>query len=231
MAKQTELDVVLNARPYELNTGQLLLVPLLPPNTPKATLPSEVWERVLAYAIHGPYNIEKSKRRLTRAQWRAELSTVCRMFSVLVPPLLFAHPTVSSPNSLRALSDVIHAGDARWDSLRRILHSTPGRWVQSLDMSALDPGSHYLQVDALLRNMLPLVPFVAEIRLNASIALSRATLDALRIGPHAARTRSLTGLRFAAPHLGPAAPPDADAGTREIAGIGSAAAAPGGRGG
>lgn len=82
MAKQSELDVVLNPRPYELDAGRLLLVPLLPQGSPRAALPSEVWERVLAFAVHSPYSVEKSAKRLTRAQWRAELSTVCKVFSV-----------------------------------------------------------------------------------------------------------------------------------------------------
>ncbi|KZV80855.1 hypothetical protein EXIGLDRAFT_629514 [Exidia glandulosa HHB12029] len=211
MAKQSELDVVLNPRPYELDAGRLLLVPLLPQSPPKVALPSEIWERILAYAVHSPYNVDQSKRRLTRAQWRAELSTICRTFSVLVPPLLFAHPVVSTPRSLTALSNAIHAGHARWDSLRRILYSTPGRWVQSLDLSPLDPGSEHLVVDALLRNMLPLVPFLDELRLNPTIQLSRLTFDAFRSGPHASKLRSLTGLRFSAPHLGPAAPPGSGA--------------------
>lgn len=125
-----------------------------------------------------------------------------------MPPLLFAHPTVSSTASLFALSDAIHAGHARWDSLRRILYSTPGRWVLSLDLSPLHPGPDALTVDKLLRDMLPLVPFLDELQLNCDIQLSRLTFDALQSGPHASRLRSLTGLRFAAPHLGPAAPAD-----------------------
>lgn len=216
MANLSNVDVVLNPRPYERDAGRLLLVPLLPEGAPKASLPAEVWERVLAYAIHGLYRTEQSRRCLSRAQWRAEIGTVCKMFSVLVPPLLFAHPTVSTSNGLRKLSSAIHEGNARWDSLRRILHSTPGRWVLSLDLSSLEPGADALAVDTLLRNMLPLVPFLDELRLNSFIQLSRPTFDVLRTGSQAHRMRVLTGICFSSPHLGLAAPPNATAATKAM---------------
>ena len=76
------ISVLLNPRPYENEAGKLLLVPLLPDAPPRSSLPREVWERVLAHAVHGPYVVDPLRTTLSRAQWRAELVTVCRTFSV-----------------------------------------------------------------------------------------------------------------------------------------------------
>jgi len=121
----------------------------------------------------------------------------------IVPPLLFTHPTVNSVAMLQALAKKVFEGDARWDNLHRIEYSTPGRWVQSLDMSAMSVDDEdQLAFDSILRRLIPILPFLGSIHLNARLQLSRGAYTALQ----AVRLRVLTGAVFDAPHLGPTAP-------------------------
>ncbi|KAH7105117.1 hypothetical protein BKA62DRAFT_691724 [Auriculariales sp. MPI-PUGE-AT-0066] len=203
MDQLSTLNVVLNPRPYENVSGKLLLVPLLPDSPPKITLPREIWERVLAHAVRGAYEVGHLKDPLPRSQWCAELGTVCKTFSLIMPPLLFAHPVINSVPMLQALAAKAMDGDARWDNLHRIEYSTPGRWICSLDMANMSVADdERLLFDSLLRLLIPLLPFLSSIHLNSRIRLSRGAYASL---PRS-RLRVFTGAVFDAPHLGPTAP-------------------------
>lgn len=58
----------------------------------------------------------------------------------------------SSIRSLEKFFEQLHRGEQSWDSIRRIPFSTPGRWVQSLDLSelAFNGQSQALLMDSLL---------------------------------------------------------------------------------
>ena len=76
---------------------------------------------------------------------------------------------------------VLHAADQKWDSIRRIPYSTPGRWVQSLDLSRLQFAgqAQALALDSALTNLFPLVPFLSRLSINPSFVISRRVLNAL----------------------------------------------------
>lgn len=75
------------------------------------------------------------------------------------------------------------AGDQRWDNLRRIPHSTPGRWVQSLDVSTLSDNllsrACRLKADTLLTEILHLTPFLVHFLSDPKFVLSSRAMHAL----------------------------------------------------
>ena len=72
----------------------------------------------------------------------------------------------------------LHAADQRWDSIRRIPYSAPGRWVQTLDLEPLRCASSedVLHLDTVLNQVFPLVPFLSALVVNAHTHLSRRAL-------------------------------------------------------
>lgn len=116
--------------------------------------------------------------------------------------MLYAHPALRSQQTLAMFRDTLVAGDKRWDAIRRIQYSTPGRWVRSLDLSALAPSSitSRLAVDTALTQVFALTPFLDDLRLNPKIALSRRALKCLQ--DHCAHSlHRITGLSI--PDSGP----------------------------
>jgi len=89
----------------------------------------------------------------------------------------------------------LHAADKQWDSLRRIPYSTPGRWVQDLDLSSLDCRHTGLAADELLTKLFPLLPFMNTFALNATITPSRRVLAALTFRDGCQHLKFLKGIQ------------------------------------
>lgn len=66
-------------------------------------------------------------------------------------------------------------------SLRRIQHSTPGRWVESLDLTLFShlTQSEYLKFDKLICQLFSVVPFMSHLALHTTVPLSRRAMQAL----------------------------------------------------
>ena len=130
------------------------------------------------------------------------LLTACALSScfqqTVASPLLYERVHINSVAQLESFTSVLHAADKKWDSIRRIPYSTPGRWVQLLDLSALSPHQDletHLRVDTLLTRLFPLLPFLAALLLNEEMTLSRRVLESLvvRDGSFAGYTNSFSG--------------------------------------
>lgn len=88
---------------------------------------------------------------------------------------------VQDISCLDQFSELLHAADQRWDSIRRIPYSAPGRWVQRLDLSDLRCNfwSEVCHVDMLLARLFPLVPFLCQLTLKSTITVSQRIIDSL----------------------------------------------------
>ncbi|TRM65862.1 hypothetical protein BD626DRAFT_486060 [Schizophyllum amplum] len=73
-----------------------------------------------------------------------------------------------------ALYRHLHECDEKWDSIRRIPYSAPGRWIQVLDLSELQytGRAQALQLDSLLTQLFPLLPHLVKFGLNPSFSLA-----------------------------------------------------------
>jgi hypothetical protein len=93
------------------------------------------------------------------------------------------------------------SSDRRWDSIRRIPYSTPGRWVQLLDLSeiVLVRSTDYLSVDSNLMRLFPLLPFLTSLYLVPEMFLSNRALGALQIKDGIGELRSLKGIKISVP--------------------------------
>ena len=69
----------------------------------------------------------------------------------------------------------LQAADKRWDSIRRIPYSAPGRWIHSLDLERFRCTTleAIFRLDTALYELLPLVPFLTNLVLNHRTVLSR----------------------------------------------------------
>jgi hypothetical protein len=96
---------------------------------------------------------------------------------------------------------VLLAADQKWDSIRRIPYSTPGRWVQTLDLSRLEfiGQAQSLELDSTLVHLFPLVPHLSRLSINPSFIISRRVLNALADKDGAENLRSLEGLSYVLP--------------------------------
>lgn len=99
---------------------------------------------------------------------------------------------------LKKFTALMHDSDQKWDSLRRIPYSTPGRWVQSLKLSELEISSQAdgYTVDALFSTLFPLLPFLMHLELSLSLQLSRRAFMSLAMRDGAQNLRVLTGIRY-----------------------------------
>jgi hypothetical protein len=88
----------------------------------------------------------------------------------------------------------LHAADQKWDSIRRIPYSTPGRWVQILNLSELQ--SETLPFDSLLTSLFPLVPFLSRLTLPCTYVLSRRATAALACREGSTNIRVLEGINY-----------------------------------
>ncbi|TFK26700.1 hypothetical protein FA15DRAFT_667179 [Coprinopsis marcescibilis] len=180
-------DIFLQARPLSRTPAQLLLLPLLPVPLPLRDIPTEIWNEILGHSL-----------LQGQLKWGLSLLLVCKEFKDLVLPLIYANVHLTQSSSLQRFCDTIHAADRMWDSIRRIPYSTPGRWVQCLDLSdmAFRSESQALQLDSMLANLFPLVPFLSSFYINPSFILSRRALFSLSERDGAANLRMIGGLTY-----------------------------------
>ncbi|KAG8901631.1 hypothetical protein FRB99_005191 [Tulasnella sp. 403] len=109
--------------------------------------------------------------------------------------MFYGHPTLTTQYALTSFRDTLTAADARWDELRRIPYSTPGRWVISLDISTITTPTTKarLAIDTALTQIFPVTPFLAELSLHPTNILSRRALKSLKESC-GMRLRSIKGL-------------------------------------
>jgi hypothetical protein len=113
-------------------------------------------------------------------------------------PLVYSHIKISRISALEKFQARLHSADQKWDSIRRIPYSTPGRWVQTLDLTSLAfvGQSQALQVDSLLTKLFPLVPFLARFSMNPSFLLSRRAMTSLAEREGTKHICTLEGLSY-----------------------------------
>lgn len=153
----------------------LLLCPLLPPSpthdhvqlakSKRARLPAEAWQRVLGFAMQAEDDGDSS------ACSKVRLLLVCKSFQNLATPLLYTSVRIFTLRGLGLFANTLTSADAKWDSIRRIPHSTPGRWVQRVSMANLEPCSS-LALDSILVRALPVMPFLSTLELDGRYVMS-----------------------------------------------------------
>lgn len=172
----SETTIWLCPRPLARTPGRFPLIPLLPHKPAPKSLPSDIWDRILAnvFAVYNAPGV-KSDEAL---RLKLALLRISRAVNAVALPLFYAFIRVSSLCVLEKLAARLHAADKRWDSIRRIPYSAPGRWIHSLDLEHLRCTSleATLRLDAVLYEMLPLVPFLTDLVLNQHTVLSRRAL-------------------------------------------------------
>ncbi|KAF8204458.1 hypothetical protein K438DRAFT_1579891 [Mycena galopus ATCC 62051] len=176
-------SILLRPRPYARRAGSFFLVALLPAEKTVPSLPSEIWSAIFEFVA-------------VQQLW--SLLTVSRPFKEIVLPLLYARVATSNINAFEKFVARLHFSDQRWDSLRRIPFSTPGRWVQTLDLSGIEytGQTKALLLDALLVKLFALVPFLARFSVNPSFVLSRRAMESLGQHQGAINIRVLEGISY-----------------------------------
>lgn len=188
--------ILLQPRRFASVPGKFVLLPLLPLQEPSKQLPAEVWEEVLRHAL--AHDDSRS--------WSWTLLAVCKSFRDTGLPLLYSSVKFTAVTSLERFYDRLHTADQKWDSIRRIPYSTPGRWVHTLDLSELGYSNQFqaLLLDSVLTSLFPLVPFLSTLSINPSIPLSRRALCSLFDRPGSVNLRVISGLAcFTAHSSGP----------------------------
>ncbi|KAF8808005.1 hypothetical protein BYT27DRAFT_7223754 [Phlegmacium glaucopus] len=188
--------IILRPRPFALYSGSLLLLPLLPHRKPLKPLPAEIWAEILTFAL--AYN---RASREPAPVWAWSLVAVCKAFHDNVLPLLYSNISICQISTLEKFYDRLQTADQKWDSIRRIPYSTPGRWVQILDLTDLVfmGQAQALLLDSLLTQLFPLTPLLSILSVNPSFVLSRRALSALALRDGAINIRVLSGLRYVMP--------------------------------
>lgn len=213
--------VISQPRPLQRNPGSILLVPLLPYRKALTPLPTEIWTKIFVDVYYGDDSVDPTPNVRHRAErYRSDLLLICKALTVrwmnpgvivdsLVDGLLTCSPLlqdialpvfyscawIRSLWQLDRFTATLHAADKRWDSLRRIPYSAPGRWVQDLDLSGLDCRHVSLSVDELLTKLFPLLPFMTTFALNTTMALSGRALAALTFRDGCQHLKSLKGIK------------------------------------
>ncbi|TFY67305.1 hypothetical protein EVJ58_g1695 [Rhodofomes roseus] len=192
--------ILLHPRPLSRTAGSFALLPLLPFRREMIPLPAEVWTKILGYVFEYYNNLSDSERRRPdplRNELRQGLLVLSKDLIDIVLPLFYAHTILDSVSALEKFTRYVHLCDQKWDSIRRIPYSTPGRWVQHLDLRGVDVclPSELLHADTLLMTLFPLLPFLGRCDLNPSLALSRRPTLALGGRCEIAHLRVLKGLR------------------------------------
>jgi hypothetical protein len=100
--------------------------------------------------------------------------------------------------ALEKFQSRLQAADQKWDSLRRIPYSTPGRWVQTLDLSQLTFANQIqaLQIDTALTKLFPLLPSLARLSMNPTFTLSRRVFASLTDRECASNLCALEGINY-----------------------------------
>lgn len=134
-------------------------------------------------------------------------SLIAGLYHVLIPwkeivqPLLYQSVAFTSTNQFEKFFKRLHAADQKWDSIRRIPFSTPGRWVQCLNLSEVpfESQAQALRLDGMLTQIFPLIPFLSSFDINPSFVLSRRALTSLAQRDGSTNIRSLAGLSYLSP--------------------------------
>ncbi|KZP25368.1 hypothetical protein FIBSPDRAFT_888176 [Athelia psychrophila] len=203
------IQVLLQPRPYARTSGRLLLLPLLPlqPPTKASTLPAEIWREIIANVLaFDEKHPEFSSRKLAVLSVCKGLQRVANGYKATALPLFHAKVHLSKVSSLKGFAACVTEADQKWDSIRRIPYSTPGRWVQQLDLSALPKymsRPEAFLADSLLTALFPVLPFLARLALNPAFVLSRRALRALAQSDCAGRLRHLEGISYLPDTPGP----------------------------
>jgi hypothetical protein len=111
-----------------------------------------------------------------------------------VQPVFYSRVRISKMTSLEKFYSLLYTADQKWDSIRRIPYSTPGRWVKILDLSDLQPEA--LLLDSILTQLFPLVPFLAYLTLRPMFILSRRAMASLGSREGALNLTVLTGICY-----------------------------------
>ncbi|KAF7967125.1 hypothetical protein HWV62_35718 [Athelia sp. TMB] len=196
------LQVLLQPRPYARASGRLLLLPLLPPRPPTKTLPAEVWRDIVEVVLESDLkHAEFSSRRASNG---LALLSVCKGLQDIALPLFYAAIQLGKLASLKSFAACVIDADKKWDSIRRIPYSSPGRWVQALDLTRMKSTSRAdtFALDSLLTTLFPVLPFLARLALDPAFVLSRRALRTLAQAECAARMRYLEGLSYQPDTLG-----------------------------
>lgn len=98
-------------------------------------------------------------------------------------------------NSLERFTSRLHSADQKWDSIRRIPYSAPGRWVQALDISQMDCIGEAFVVDELLTKLFSLLPCLAHFISNTSLVMSRRAFSALTFRDGTQYLKTLRGIK------------------------------------
>ncbi|KAH9967987.1 hypothetical protein BC827DRAFT_461852 [Russula dissimulans] len=194
--------VFLRPRPLARTPGSFILLPLLPRPRPVKPLPAEVWSKVLSYVVDDGEDDRMrvpERRALLREKWK--LLFVCKSWANVVLPLLYSHVHIFTVPTLEKFVAHLCSSDRRWDSIRRIPYSTPGRWVQMLDLSeiVLVHPTDSLFVDSNLTRLFPLLPFLTSLYLVPEMFLSNRALAAMQIKDGIGELRSLKGIKISVP--------------------------------
>lgn len=115
---------------------------------------------------------------------------------------MFSRVHISQISFLEKFHSQLHSADQRWDSIRRIPYSTPGRWVHILDLSklAFTCQSQALLLDSLLTRLFPLLPFLARFSISPSFVLSHHAMASLAGREEVSHIRSLEGIAYVPSH-------------------------------
>ncbi|KAL0951679.1 hypothetical protein HGRIS_008358 [Hohenbuehelia grisea] len=116
-------------------------------------------------------------------------------------PLVYSTVQFSDVKALGRFHARLDAAEQKWDSIRRIPYSAPGRWVQALDLSSMTYESHAqaLELDSTLSQLFPLVPFLVELVMSPAFVLSRRTLSSLACRDGIGNLRVLRGITYVPP--------------------------------
>lgn len=116
-------------------------------------------------------------------------------------PLLYSSVRITQLSGLDKFHKRLHTAHQKWDSIRRIPYSSPGRWVQRLDVSelAFEGQAGALHLDTLLTEIFPLIPLLSSLSVNPAFVLSRRALSSLSDREGAVNLRSISGLSYVLP--------------------------------
>ncbi|KIJ21981.1 hypothetical protein PAXINDRAFT_95433 [Paxillus involutus ATCC 200175] len=188
--------ILLCPRPLARYAGRFLLLPLLPHQPPLKPLPAEIWSNIFSLALSADTSGEPCTNVFS---WCVSLMLVCKYFQEVTSPLLYANVKIRTVGCLNKFTSRLYTADQKWDSIRRIPYSTPGRWVQTFDLSeiaaTLDPQQAFV-VDSLLTKLLPLMPFLVKLSLSSALPLSRRALASLTNRDGNYNLRALTGMCY-----------------------------------
>ncbi|KAH7914738.1 hypothetical protein BJ138DRAFT_1143166 [Hygrophoropsis aurantiaca] len=196
-------EIILSPRPFARYSGRLLLLPLLPHRPPLKPLPAEVWSKIFAQVLTADISVSDSAQ--TVKSWPS-LLLICNCFKEIAMPLFYSHVQLRTSRSLGKFVSCLHTADQKWDSIRRIPYSVPGRWVQALDLTGLPSTLECHEafvVDSLLTQLFPLLPFLARLSLCAGLCLSRRALSALTNRDGNSHLRVLEGLNYEPSFISP----------------------------